>query len=511
MKTKTVVIVSLVVAVVLLLAAGSVGATPPLDEPAPQVIDSGDEPSGDGQVLGMGLSAAVSPLLQYQARLADPATGDPVADGTYNMSFSLYETETGGTALWSESKAVGAANGLLSTALGDTTTLDLNLFHGQALWLGITVAGEELSPRQPILPVAYAMSLVPGAVVAGDTSSAVLVASNTGSTSHGLLGATASTSPGKAGVLGVAGSTSLTPNQEVGVFGKSSDGMGVAGMSSTEMGVYGYSASSYGVRGEGMGSYAGVFGGNWGDAPGAPGVEGYSSQSYGVYGQGGTGSGDYGGYFTSGYGGVYAYGDNYGVYARAQTIGVYGYAEGATGTTYGVYGRSASPDGYAGYFSGDARVTGDLTVGRVTYSSPRTHYLALPSEAFHPTTNVNYSNYRGGYIGTGSTASGTLVAPVHLPHLAVITEFKVFFNDTSTADLTVYLCRHRFSDANYPIMALVSSSGTSGYQSSTDTTILYATVDNTSHGYVVYANSSSWASSLRIHGAVVKYTIAEAP
>lgn len=105
---------------------------------------------------------------------------------------------------------------------------------------------------------------------------------------------------------------------------------------------------------------------------------------------------------------------------------------------------------------------------------------------------------------------GTLVAPVPLPHLAVMTEFKIFFYGTSTAALTVYLCRG-LSGPAYHILATVSSSGTSEDQSATDTSISYATVDNTTHGYVVYANSSSWASNLRIHGAVVSYTIAEAP
>ena len=58
-------------------------------------------------------------------------------------------------------------------------------------------------------------------------------------------------------------------------------------------------------------------------------------------------------------------GTTYGLFGRSSSTdgrGVYGLASSTTGTNYGVYGRTESPSGYAGYFQGDARVTGDLTV-----------------------------------------------------------------------------------------------------------------------------------------------------
>ena len=58
-------------------------------------------------------------------------------------------------------------------------------------------------------------------------------------------------------------------------------------------------------------------------------------------------------------------GTNYGVYGTSLSSsgrGVYGYASTITGINYGVYGDTLSADGYAGYFDGDARVTGDLIV-----------------------------------------------------------------------------------------------------------------------------------------------------
>jgi hypothetical protein len=126
-------------------------------------------------------NAVVPTLLQYQGRLTDPGTGDAVSDGVYTMSFRLYDTADGDTAVWSETKDVSLQGGVFNTALGDVTGLDLHLFNGDALWLGVKVGADaEASPRQQIFPVAYAMSLVPGAMVAADGSEPTLIVSNAG-------------------------------------------------------------------------------------------------------------------------------------------------------------------------------------------------------------------------------------------------------------------------------------------------------------------------------------------
>ena len=120
---------------------------------------------------GAGVAAATSPLLQYQGRLTDPGSGQAVSDGSYSMTFRLYTLVSGGTALWTETKDVAVQGGLFSTLLGDTAPLSQSLFNGQQLWLGIKVgADDEATPRQRILPVSYALSLVPGAVVQASPS-----------------------------------------------------------------------------------------------------------------------------------------------------------------------------------------------------------------------------------------------------------------------------------------------------------------------------------------------------
>ena len=159
MKTRKIgILMTIAVTLILLSVVGSASARPPADDP----------PIPQGAA---GVAAVVSPLLQYQGRLTDPSTGEPVADASYSTTFSLYDIDAGGTALWTETQAVQVQGGLFSVALGASTVLDHGLFNGQGLWLGIAVGGDpEATPRQQIVPVAYAMSLVPGATVIDDVN-----------------------------------------------------------------------------------------------------------------------------------------------------------------------------------------------------------------------------------------------------------------------------------------------------------------------------------------------------
>jgi hypothetical protein len=138
-------------------------------------------PTGPSNQGGVSVAGDVPPLLQYQGRLTDPGTGEPVDDGSYTMVFRLYDVESGGDWLWSETKDVSVEGGVFSTTLGDTEALDPGLFSGQALWLGIKVGADaEATPRQRLLPVAYALGLAPGAVISTTSTSAAFVVSNAG-------------------------------------------------------------------------------------------------------------------------------------------------------------------------------------------------------------------------------------------------------------------------------------------------------------------------------------------
>ena len=112
-------------------------------------------------------ASEVTSSINYQGRLTDSA-GEPLS-GTYTLTFRLYEVASGGTALDTDSHSITATEGLFNTDIG----FDQEYFDGRELWLGITVGGDaEMTPRQELRPVPYALSLRPGAVINGSVSDA---------------------------------------------------------------------------------------------------------------------------------------------------------------------------------------------------------------------------------------------------------------------------------------------------------------------------------------------------
>ena len=109
-------------------------------------------------VLGGALKlSAQGTAFSYQGRLN--AAGAP-ATGSYDLRFALYDAVTNGNrvSLLLTNSAVGVTNGLFNTTLDFGT-----VFGGADYWLDIAVRGDgetnftALTPRQPILPVPYAV------------------------------------------------------------------------------------------------------------------------------------------------------------------------------------------------------------------------------------------------------------------------------------------------------------------------------------------------------------------
>ncbi len=107
-------------------------------------------------ILASSLPAEIPHQINYQGRLTD-GTGDPV-DGSHSITFKIYSSSAGGTALWTEThSSIPVSNGLFNVVLGSVTTLGKAVFASQPRWLGISVdGGSEIVPRTQIVAVAYA-------------------------------------------------------------------------------------------------------------------------------------------------------------------------------------------------------------------------------------------------------------------------------------------------------------------------------------------------------------------
>ncbi len=102
-----------------------------------------------GKIIAQGIPQTIN----FQGVLKD-ASGNIVSNGDYNITFKIYNAESGGTALWTETKLVNVVNGVFSTQLGSITPITLPF--DVAYWLGVTVGSNpEMTPRTAFTSVPY--------------------------------------------------------------------------------------------------------------------------------------------------------------------------------------------------------------------------------------------------------------------------------------------------------------------------------------------------------------------
>jgi hypothetical protein len=247
MKSKALMIVSIIVVALALLGPGS------------KILAGPPRPGGDGDVnihQEETTADTVRGGFSYQGRLTDK-TGTPL-DGQYDMVFQFWDDATSGSQKGSDVVVtdVDVDDGLFNV----TIDVPYEFFDGTALWLRVGVGNEWLEPRREILPVPYAMSLWPGADIRGSESHpySIVGAINEGS-GNGLAGLTSSDK-----TLSAAGVWGYSTSSSFGVLGESESGNGVMGR----------------ITNEANGNSAVV---GWNEGSGK-GVTGWSTNNTGVYG-----------------------------------------------------------------------------------------------------------------------------------------------------------------------------------------------------------------------------------
>jgi hypothetical protein len=109
----------------------------------------------DGRARSSYASKAVPDQLNYQGFLVDAADSSAVT-AILEMTFRLFDSESNGTEMWSEThSAVEVTGGLFQVLLGSVTPFPAGLFDGTQLWLQTEVGVEVLAPRKPCVSVAY--------------------------------------------------------------------------------------------------------------------------------------------------------------------------------------------------------------------------------------------------------------------------------------------------------------------------------------------------------------------
>jgi hypothetical protein len=84
--------------------------------------------------------------------------GGPAADGNYTVAINIYGTETGGTAVWSETGVtIAAKGGQFSYQLGTKTPLTATALNLSKAWIGLQIGTDPELPRKQLGSSAYAL------------------------------------------------------------------------------------------------------------------------------------------------------------------------------------------------------------------------------------------------------------------------------------------------------------------------------------------------------------------
>ncbi|MBU1878039.1 MAG: hypothetical protein KJ734_03725, partial [Chloroflexi bacterium] len=136
----------------------------------------------------------------------------------------------------------------------------------------------------------------------------------------------------------------------------------------------------------------------------------------------------------------------------------------------------------------DFNLYGDPDVRITDSSAPGREHLSIPAAAFRPiSSQYDYENH-GRFLKqfAGGTGNGLYLAPVQLPHGATITAVTFHWYDTLVGtEGAATLRRSNRTSASESNMAYAATFDESGYGSSRDNTITYATVDNVNYTYYV--------------------------
>ncbi len=127
--------------------------------------------------LGLSLCGQTVPRISMQGTLTD-AAGRSVPDGKYNVTFRLYNTPEGGTAIWQESVQVTVDDAIYSHYLGSSTPLQA-VFFVNKLYLGMQLDGDEITPRTELTYAPYSFAV--------NTARTVVCSGAVGDVKHSIL------------------------------------------------------------------------------------------------------------------------------------------------------------------------------------------------------------------------------------------------------------------------------------------------------------------------------------
>jgi hypothetical protein len=381
------------------------------------------------------------PRLIKFSGIAQDETKKPLS-GVVGITFSLYKDQLGGSPLWVETQNIQAdVTGHYTAMLGSASAngVPLSLFSsGEAHWISTQVSGHEESARVLLLSVPYALKAADAETLGGLPASAFMHA-NAGGLEAKAASPSAPNSP-PAGVTGsgtknfvplwtgtatLGNSTIYQTGGKVGVGTKTPQaefdvvGTGVRGIQAT---VPGTQAAISGIATATSGGTTGTYGQSSDPTGNAVlGVNEAKTGGYGVIGTSAATTGSsYGVFgvtastanFAAGVAGAEnaTTGEVFGVAGSTGSSttgasGVNGYESSKTGQVFGVFGSTTSATNFAAGVSGNANATTGQVYGVVGVSNSTTNGAAAVN-GYEPATKGAVYGVNGSTSSTTDFAAG---------------------------------------------------------------------------------------------------------
>lgn len=212
-------------------------------------------------------------------------------------------------------------------------------------------------------------------------------------------------------------------------------------------------------------------------------------------------------------------------YATGGTVRGYSYIDGTSGTwnlNLGGDRVSVSNLGNVGIatqpvstervqVNGNVRVTSTVTAADFAYTTPKTRVLMLSAEDFHATRATDIGQFGFGSDPRAaldpSIGYGEIVAPLHLPQGALITDVQCYMAGPSTSNQLRLEIQFRpvTSLSSTPIVE--ATTATTSFPIPATINPLNSPIDNTTRSYCVRVIASDWTASHFVRNVRIAYTI----
>ena len=165
------------------------------------------------------------------------------------------------------------------------------------------------------------------------------------------------------------------------------------------------------------------------------------------------------------------------------------------------------------------QVSGNVKASDYVYSTPKTFYYSLSGTDFEAALSSDITNksFSSGDISLSTSGSyRKIMAPVHLPHGAMLQSMTVYVIDPSaTENLFVLLGqKNQLDNIGTGTIGYIISNSSSSVSTPYSVSLFPSVVDNSLYTYYLYAgldnSANPWPGNMTLRGIIIQYTLPSA-